>query len=111
MNTRMGLSILRFVLGLVVGGYSLALIRTQISGRTHHALIFLGLAELAAAILFLIPATVRLGGISLIVVFLSAAAFHVLHGEYDIGYLGVYCAAVFAVISARGGMRGGRDER
>jgi hypothetical protein len=66
MNTRPGLLILRLVLGLVAGGYSLALVMTQLSGGTHYAL---------------------------------AALFHVLHGEYGIGYLAVYGAAAFAVIS------------
>jgi hypothetical protein len=100
MNTRPGLLILRLVLGLVAGGYSVALGVTQLSGDTHYALLLLALAEIAAAILFLIPSTVRLGGIALIAVFALAALFHVLHGDdYSIGYLAVYGAAAFAVIS------------
>jgi len=102
MNTRTALSILRLVLGLVAGGYSLALIVTQLSGPTHHALLLLGVAELAAAILFLVPATMRVGGLALIAVFVLAALFHVLHGEYSIGFLAVYCAAALAVISGDG---------
>ncbi len=81
MNARPGLLILRLVLGLVAGGYSLALVVTQLSGPTHHALLLLGLAELAAAILFLIPSTVRLGE------------------AYSMGFLAVYGAAAFAAIS------------
>jgi hypothetical protein len=96
-----GLTVLRLVLGLVVGGYSIVLIETELRGATHHALVLLGLAELAAAILFLIPRTVRLGGISLMVVFGVAALFHLLHGEYNIGYSAVYGAAAFAVVSTQ----------
>lgn len=101
MTRQVGLTVLWLVLGLVVGGYSIALVETQLHGATHHALVVLGLAELAAAILFLIPRTVRLGGISLMAVFGVAALFHLLHGEYDIGHLAVYGAAAFAVVSSR----------
>lgn len=101
MTSRVGLSTLRFVLALVAGGYSLALVVSQLRGNTHHALVLLGLAEFAAAILFVIPTTIRLGGLALIVIFAVAALFHVLHGEYRIAYLAVYAAAAFAVVSAR----------
>jgi hypothetical protein len=63
--------------------------------------LLLGIAELAAAILFLIPRTIWVGGVTLIAVFGVAALFHLLHGEYSIGYLAVYGAATFAVVSAR----------
>jgi hypothetical protein len=86
------------VLGLVTGSYSLALILTQIRGDTHHALLMLGIAEMAAAILFLIPRTMWFGGIGLMVVFAVAALFHVLHGDYNIGNLAVYAAAAFTVL-------------
>jgi hypothetical protein len=99
MTTASGLSVLRIVLALVVGGYSADLVWTQFPGRAHHALLLLALAELIAAILFLIPGTVRLGGITLMIIFGVAAAFHVLHGEYSIGNLAVYGAAAFAVLS------------
>ncbi len=99
MNTRFGLFILRLALGLVIGGYSLELVLHQIHSRTHHPLLLLALAELVAAILFLLPKTMRLGGIALIVVFVIAAAFHILHGEYNVWYLAIYGAAALAVIS------------
>jgi hypothetical protein len=100
-NGRTAVFILRIVLGLVVGGYSAALALAQFQGRTRWVLLALALGELAAAILFLIPASVRLGGIALIVVFGLAAAVHVLHGEHNIGYLAIYAAAAWAVISNR----------
>lgn len=99
MSNELSLTILRFVVGLVIGGYSVALVAAQHHGKVHHSLLLLGLAELIAAILFLIPATVRIGGIALLAVFVAAALFHILHGEYSLGYLAVYAAATFAVIS------------
>ena len=98
----MGLTVLRIVLALVIGWYSLALVVAQFRGHTHHALVLLGIAELVSAILFLIPRTIWLGGVMLIVVFTLAALFHLLHGEYSsIGNLAVYAAAAWAVVSAR----------
>jgi hypothetical protein len=102
MNPRVGLSILRVVLGLVTGAYALALAVAQLRGSTHYVLLLLALAELAATILFFIPRTVRLGGSALILVFGVAALIHIIHGEYSIGYLTVYSAAAFAVISSGG---------
>lgn len=101
MSAQAGLTILRLVLGIVVGAYSLGLIETQLRGHPQHALLLLGLAELGGAILFLFPRTVRLGGFALIVVFAFAALFHVLHGDYGVGFLAVYGAAAFAVIANR----------
>lgn len=99
MTTPAGLTALRIVLGLVVGGYSLALVIAQLHGGSHHALLGLGLAELVGAILFLIPRTVRAGGITLMIVFGVAAVLHVLSRDYSIGYLGIYGAAAYAVLS------------
>ena len=101
MTPEFGLTILRLVLGLVAGGYSLLLVVAEIRGDTHHFLLLLGLAELCGAILFLLPRTIRLGGITLILVFGVAVLFHGLHGDYAVGYLAVYAAAALAVISAR----------
>jgi uncharacterized membrane protein YjjP (DUF1212 family) len=79
-----------------------ALVISQLHGETHHALLLLlGIAELAAAILFLIPGTMRFGSMSLIVVFVIAAVFHLLHRELNIGNLAVDAAAAFAVLSNR----------
>ncbi len=101
MTKEAALEVLRIVLGLVVGGYSAALAIHQFHSRTHGHLLVLGLAELSAAILFLIPGTVRLGGVALIVIFVLAAGFHVLHHDYNVAYLAIYAAAALAVISTR----------
>lgn len=60
-------------------------------------------SEIVAAVLFLIPFTAVIGGYLLIVVFLVAALLHVLHGEFDIGALVVYAAAVLVSLSYRNG--------
>ncbi len=102
MNESFALTTLRIVLALVVGFYSVALIVTEFRGRPHHALLLLGVVEVAGAILLVIPRTARVGGITLIAVFAFAAVFHALHGEmYTIGYLAVYAASAFAVIPRR----------
>jgi hypothetical protein len=51
-------------------------------------------AEIAAAILFLVPLTTLLGGYLLLAIFFLAALLHILRGEFDIGVLLVYAMAV-----------------
>jgi uncharacterized membrane protein YphA (DoxX/SURF4 family) len=57
--------------------------------------------EIAAAVLFLMPLTARWGGYLLMLVFLLAGLLHVLHGEFDIGPLVVYAAAVLVTLAYR----------
>ena len=92
---------LRLVLGLVTAAYSVALVVSHLRGQSHFPLLLLGFFEMAAAILFLIPRTVKLGGVALMVVFVAAAGLHLSQGDYNIGQLAVYCAAAFAVVVAR----------
>jgi len=104
MNVQSSLTILRVVLGLVLAGYCIPLVVHQLHARgRHHALLLIAAAELIAALLLLIPRTAKLGGIALIVVFVCAAAFHILHGEYNVAYLAVYAAAALAVVSGERG--------
>jgi hypothetical protein len=93
--------ILRLTLGVVIAVYSALLITNQIRGHVHFPILVLAAAELVAAILFLIPRAVRVGGISLIIIFILAAAFHISHGEYNVGNLAVYAAAALTVVSGR----------
>jgi DoxX-like family len=60
----------------------------------------IGGAEIVAAVLFLLPKVDRIGGYSLLVIFAVAATLHVLHGQFEIGPLFVYGAAVFMCTSA-----------
>jgi hypothetical protein len=78
-----------------------ALVVHQFRVRTHFPLLLLGFFELAAAILFLVPRKVKLGGVALMTVFVVAAGIHLRQGDYNIGHLAVYCAAAFAVVVQR----------
>jgi uncharacterized membrane protein YphA (DoxX/SURF4 family) len=59
--------------------------------------------EILGAILFLVPRTSKIGSVVLLVVFSVAALFHFLHGDWEIGALIVYIAAVIVVQSSSGG--------
>lgn len=54
-------------------------------------------AEVLAALLFLWPATLRIGAWSLLAIFIAALAFHGLHGEWPLTLL-VYGAGVVLVM-------------
>lgn len=62
-------------------------------------------AEIAAAILFLVPFTTLLGGYLLLVIFFLAALLHILHGEFDISVLLVYGMAVLTSMAYRSGAK------
>jgi hypothetical protein len=98
------LLILQWTLGLVIlaesahfafsPGAALAFART---GLPHFIRPALAWAEIAAAILFLVPRTTVAGGRLLIVVLASAIVIHFLQGGFDIGALLVYSASAWAV--------------
>lgn len=109
MNTRqnqVAAQLLRWTVGLVVlwESYQFA---SSAAARRH--LLQMGLpqwagpalggAEIAAVILFLVPKLDRIGGYSLLAIFAVAAGLHVLHGQFEIGPLLVYGAAVWACLS------------
>lgn len=95
--------VLRWTVGLVVLWESY---QFGFSGAATHHLQRMGLppwiapalggTEIVVAILFLLPRLGRIGGYSLLVVFAVAATLHLLHGQFGIGPLLVYGAAVFA---------------
>ena len=101
---------LQWVVGLVLIVESLRLALDATAAR-HFAQASMPLwmrpalawSEIAAAILFLVPFTMVLGGYLLLVIFFLAAALHVLHREYDIGVLLVYSMAILASLTYRGG--------
>jgi len=61
--------------------------------------------EITAAILFLVPFTMRLGGYLLLVIFFLAGLLHILHGEFDVGLLLVYAMAVLVSMAYRNGAK------
>jgi hypothetical protein len=101
---KLALPVLRWTVGLVVLFESCRFVLSH--GAIHGGLPrwirpVLGGAEIIAAILFLVPFTRAVGGKLLLVIFGLAVIIHVLHGEYDVGPLLVYAAAVFAAMTAR----------
>jgi len=57
--------------------------------------------EVVAAVLFLLSPTVVVGGWALLVIFAAAALLHFMHGQFEVGGLLVYGAAVFVVLAFR----------
>jgi uncharacterized membrane protein YphA (DoxX/SURF4 family) len=74
-----------------------AFAQTGLPGFIRHALAW---AEIAAAILFLIPRATVVGGWFLIVVLASAIVLHLLHGWFDVGALVAVCGGD---VGGRGG--------
>jgi DoxX-like family len=103
---------LQWIVGLVLIVQSLRL-ALEPSAAAHFARIGMPLwvrlalawAEIAAAILFLVPFTTLLGGCLLLVIFFLAALLHILHGEFDIGVLLVYAMAVLVSMTYRSGAK------
>jgi hypothetical protein len=99
---------LRLVLGAVASERSCALVRDRLAhgaparnGLPHGLQMALGWTEIAAALLFLAPPTLAVGAWALVAVFLSAAALHVAHGEFDVRGLIVWTMAVLVVLAHR----------
>jgi hypothetical protein len=104
-NTIIGL---RWVLGLVI---LLESAHFAISPGAARQLAAIGLArwtapalggsEVVAALLFLVPAASMVGGYALLFIFLLAAGVHVLHGQFDVGYLAIFGMAVIVCMADR----------
>ena len=88
-------------LGVVVLAQSLITVFhvSDMSGGQHVRLgiAVLAGAEAVAALLFIVPATLRWGAFALLAIFFFALAFHGLHGELQLTLL-VYAAGVFFVM-------------
>ena len=76
-----------------------------VGGEANYALLALATVEALAAILFMIPLTIRLGGLVLLLVFAVAFAVHALHGELELGLL-VYAAGTLFVVIHRSASQG-----
>ena len=89
--------LLWWVLGIVLFVLSVRTVRFAV-GFHHdpHALV-LGTIEAAAALVFLIPKTMRAGGATLLVVLALASVFHTIRGEFP-GPLFIDAAGVLFVM-------------
>jgi len=61
----------------------------------------LGGSEVIAALLFLVPAAIVVGGYALLFIFAIAVALHFFLGQYDVGHLVVYGMAVIVCMTNR----------
>lgn len=112
-RARCSLIALQWVLGLVILVEAAVLAFSPASAHafTRTGLpdfIRLGLAwgEIVAAVLFLAPRTLVVGGWLLIVVLVLAIVLHLLHGWWNVGSLIVYTAAAWAVMAGRSRVSG-----
>ena len=95
---RIAFLVFHCTLGLVVFVQSVLTAVAALSGRLHEAhALPLASVEAVAAVLFLAPWTVRVGGGLLLAVFATAIALHALGGEIA-WTLAVYSAAVAFVM-------------
>jgi hypothetical protein len=98
---------LRWTLGIVITVESIltawnAYPEIHVGG--HHGVhawvrLILGSVESVGAILFVLPATLFVGGWTLLTVFAFAILFHVLQGELFMGNLLIYAAATAACMA------------
>jgi hypothetical protein len=105
-QTATALVVLRWVLGMVILGESArfafspgaaaAFAKTGMPNIVHLVLAW---SEMLAAVIFLIPRTVIVGGRFLITILGFAIVVHLLHGWFDVGALVVYAAATWAVMA------------
>ncbi len=63
----------------------------------------IGISEIVAAVLFLIPPSMVIGGWALLVIFVLAGTIHLLHGQYDVGWLVIYFMAVLVTVTSKSG--------
>jgi hypothetical protein len=68
-------------------------------GIHHWIRLALAWAEMLACLVFLIPRTMKQGATLLIIVLALAALVHALHGNFEIGGLLIFAAAVAVVAS------------
>ena len=102
-NTKIGLCVLRWALGVVILIEAVLFVMPSAAhdfARTHmpgFIRMVLGFGEIAGCILLLIPQTAIRGAWLLLAVFVMAIMIHLLHGAYNVGNLVIYGAAAFAI--------------
>jgi hypothetical protein len=103
MKKNTAIFVLRWVVALISGFGALRLfIALSHHGVGHlptNVLRLICVAEIVAAVFFLIPRTIKMGGVGLLVVYAVAATVHLLHGEYNISNLVLLGAAVAVVLA------------
>jgi hypothetical protein len=97
--------LLQWVLGLAVlveaGGFAFLSSEARAFSRAgfpNWLRLVLAWGEILGAVLFLIPRTLLAGGSLLLLLFLSAALVHILHGWWNVSSLLVFAAAAYAIL-------------
>lgn len=108
MSGRVGLTILRLALGVVLLIEAVMFVLPSAAhefSRTHmpgFVRMVVGWGEIAGCILLLIPKTIIRGAWVLFAVLIMAILLHLLHGMYGIGNLVIYAAAALAIALGKG---------
>jgi hypothetical protein len=101
MPVRRAFIVFHLTLGVVLLILSVMTLRSAIApgagGPDHHVAILAGV-EALAALLFLLPGTLRVGSAGLLLVFAVAIVFHALRGEFP-GPLLIYAAGTAFVMA------------
>jgi hypothetical protein len=105
-RSRTALLVLQWVLGLVILAESASFAFSPAAahafaktGMPSFIRLALGWSEMAAAILFLVPRAIVVGGWLLITILVLAVVIHLLQGWLDVGGLVVYAFATWAVMA------------
>ncbi len=113
-SLRRAFLVFHLTLGIVVFILSVATLHHALRGegamRSHHLAILAGV-ETISAILFLIPPTLRIGGVGLLLTFAAAIVVHALRGDFP-GPVLIYAAGTVLVMvhgSAWGGAAGTKE--
>lgn len=106
--TRLSIPLLRWTISIVVIIESVQFILSPAAAHLFLKLGVpawvrpaLGISEILATILFVVPATTIVGASLLLVIFALAAMVHLLHGQYGVSGLVVYAVAVLACMANR----------
>jgi uncharacterized membrane protein YphA (DoxX/SURF4 family) len=103
MSTKLGLTILRLTLGIVILIEAVLFVLPSAAhefARTHmpgFVRMILGWGEILGCVLMLIPKTANRGAWLLFAVFVMAILVHLLHGQYEVGNVVIYAAAALAI--------------
>jgi hypothetical protein len=103
MNTKLGLTILRLVLGVVVLIEAVLFLLPSAAhafAATHmpgFVRLVLAGGEIVGCVLMLIPKTAIRGAWLLFAVFVMAILVHLLHGQLGVGNVLIYAAAALAI--------------
>jgi len=108
MGAKLGLTILKWTLGIVILIEAVMFVLPSAVhefARTHmpgFVRMVLGWGEIIGCVLLLIPKTSIRGAWVLFAVFIMAMLVHLLHGQYGVGSVVIYAAAALAIALGRG---------